>query len=513
MRYLFESFTLDTSRRELCRDTVLLPVEPKVFDLLAHLIAHRERVVTKDDLIEAIWGGRAISESTLTSCINAARGAIADSGDDQRLIKTLPRKGLRFIGEVREESRAYVGRSQDAEVADRVSVAVLPFQSVIGDPQLESFADGLTEDVITGLSRASSAWVIARNTMFAYKGRSIDVRSVAKDLRVRYVLEGSVRKATGRLRVTAELVEAETGHHVWAAKLDRPMIGLFDLQDDLAQCIVASVQTQIIVSEGRATATKNRPPPSIGDLLARARERLYQPTPEGLRELVALAEKTLALDPTSGEACRLLATGLWHQAYNGSIPWDSATAKRVMAFAQRAVGAEKADEYAHWMLGLAHLMAGEHERALISLRRALDINPSCSLAYGSTGTVLAWQGSSDLSIANNELALRINPSDPTNYYRYFGMALAHYLASHYDKAVEQAALVVQLRPDWWLALMIYAAALAAAGKEGEAHSICAALKRLRPEMTIGSLDDLPFAKPTDRAHVAAFLEKSGLRRD
>jgi len=252
--------------------------------------------------------------------------------------------------------------------------------------------------------------VIARNSSFIYKGQTVNVKQVGRDLGVRYVLEGSVRKADGRLRVTSQLVEAETGHHLWAAKLDRPMIDLFDLQDDFTQCVVASVQTQIIVSEGRAAANKNRPSPRVADLLARARERLYQSTPEGLRELVTLAEKALALEPTNGEASRLIATGLWHQAYNGSIPWTSSTVDRVLSCAQRAVIAEKADEYAHWMLGLAHLMAGQHERALISLRRALEINPSCSLAYGSSGTVLAWQGSTDLSIANNEIALRINPS-------------------------------------------------------------------------------------------------------
>jgi TolB-like protein len=314
LRFLFEDFTLDTGQRELRRGTGLVPIEPKVFDLLEHLIGHRDRVVSKDDMIAAVWGGRAVSESTVTSCINAARAALSDSGDDQRLIKTLPRKGIRFIGDVRDEGRANVGIWQDIELAtaltDRASVAVLPFQSMSGDPQLESFADGLTEDIITGLSRMNCAWVIARNTMFTYKGRPVDVRTVAKDLGVRYVLEGSVRKADGRLRVTSQLVEAETGHHLWAAKLDRPMIDLFDLQDDFAQCVVASVQTQIIVSEGRAAANKNRPSPRVADLLARARERLYQSTPEGLRELVTLAEKALALEPTNGEASRLIATEL-----------------------------------------------------------------------------------------------------------------------------------------------------------------------------------------------------------
>jgi len=513
LRYLFENFTLDTDRRELLCGTRAVAVEPKVFDLLAYVISNRERVVSRDGLIEAVWAGRIVSESTLTSCINAARGAIGDSGEGQRLIKTLPRKGIRFVGSVREaELPNLAARLQDFGngLADKASVAVLPFQAMNGDAELSSFSDGLTEDIITGLSRTNGVWVIARNTMFTYKGRAIDVRAVAKDLGVRYVLEGSARKDEDRLRVTAQLVEADTGHHIWAAKIDRPLLRLFDLQDDVTQCIVASVQTQLIVSEGKAVARKSNPSSRVGDLLARARERLYQPTAEGLIDLIALAESALALEPANGEAYRLIATGIWHQAYIGFIPWDRAAAERVMSFAQRAVVAEHADEYAHWMLGLAHLMMGQHDRALVSLKRALSINPNCSLAYGSSGTVLAWQGASDLSIANNEIALRINPGDPTNYHRYFGLALAHYLAARYDRALEYAALVVQLRPDWWLALMIYAATLAQVGRLTEAGSVCAELRNLRPDVTTAVLHNLPFAQELSRLQLAEGLTKAGL---
>ena len=377
-----------------------------------------------------------------------------------------------------------------------------------GDAELESFSDGLTEDIITGLSRIGALWVIARNTMFTYKGRAIDVRTVAKDLGVNYIVNGSVRKAEGRLRMTSQLIEAESGRHIWAAKMDRPSAGLFELQDDFAQCVVASVQVQLIVSEGRSVARK--PGSRVGDLLARALGRLYQPTADGLREMVSLAERALALDPASGEACRLLAAGIWHQAYRGIIPWDRAAADRVMSFAQRAVVAEETDEYSHWMMALAHLMACQHDRAIASLRRALDINPSFSLGYGTLGTVLAWGGEHDKSIANNELALRINPSDPLNPHRDFGLALAHYLAARYAKALEHAAVVVELRPDWWLALVVYAASLAQLGRAAEAQAACVDLRRAKPDMTVAALSRLPFAKETDRDHIADGLRKAGL---
>jgi len=509
LRYLFEDYALDTDRRELRRGADLVSLEPKVFDLLAYLVGNRERVVSRDDMIAAIWAGRIVSESTMTSCINGARSAIGDRGDDQRLIKTSPRKGIRFVGDVREDKPPQQAGLQSG-FSNKPSLAVLPFQAMGHDVDLESFADGLSEDIITELSHIKGLWVIARNTMFTYKGRAIDVCSIAKDLGVQYVLEGSVRKADGRVRMTAQLIEAERGHHVWAAKIDRASTGLFELQDDFTQCVVASVQTQLIVSEGKAVARDAKRSSHVGDLLARANAGLYPPTAERLSDIVSLAENVLALDPSNGEACRLLAVGVWHQAYIGFIPWNRPVAERVMSFAQRAVVVEHADEYAHWALALAHLMAGQHDRALVSLRRALDINPNCSLAYGSIGTVLAWGGVPDESIANNELALRINPGDPLNSHRHFGLALAHYLASRYAKALECATLVVQLRPEWWLAHIIYVATLAQAGRAIDAQVAGVELRHVRPDMTVASLNALPFAKVTDRDHVAEGLRKASL---
>jgi TolB-like protein len=509
MRYLFDDYALDTDRRELRRGADLVSLEPKVFDLLAYLLGNRERVVSREDMNSAIWAGRVVSESTMASCINGVRSAIGDRGDDQRLIKTLPRKGIRFVGDVREENLPQHAPSQYG-FSDKPSIAVLPFHAMGGDSELASFADGLSEDIITELSRIKGLWVIARNTMFTYKDQALDVCSIAKDLGVRYILEGSVRKAEDRLRMTVQLIEAEMGHHVWAAKIDRASTGLFELQDDFTQCVVASVQTQLIVSEGKASARNAKRSSHVGALLARANAGLYPPTSERLSDLVSSAENVLALDPNNGEACRLIAAGLWHQAYIGFIAWDLELTERVMSFARRAVVVEEADEYAHWMLALAHLMGGQHERALVSLKRALEINPNFSLAYGTIGTVLAWGGLPDESIANNKIALKINPGDPINSHRHFGLALAHYLAFRYAQALECATLVIQLRPEWWLAHLIYTATLAQLGRLPDAQAACAAILRLKPRMTVSSLNCLPFAQAIDRQHVTEGLHKAGL---
>lgn len=517
--FRFEAFTLDLERLCLCGPSGEVELRRKSFEVVRCLLEHAGRVVTKEELIKAVWPDVTVSDESLAQCISEVRRAIGD--DNQRIIKTVPRRGYLLdvpisASDGTAAATATVGGARLEALPplpDRPAVAVLPFEALGGDAELESFADGLTEDIITGLSRIGALWIIARNTMFTYKGRATDVRTVAKDLGVSYIVNGSVRKAEGWLRMSTQLIEAETGHHIWAAKMDRPSAGLFELQDDFAQCVVASVQVQLIVSEGKSVARKGKPASRVGDLLARALGRLYQPTADGLREMVSLAERALALDPASGEACRLLAAGVWHQAYRGIIPWDRAAADRVMLFAQRAVVAEETDEYSHWMMALAHLMTCQHDRAIVSLTRALDINPSFSLGYGTLGTVLAWRGEPDESIANNELALRINPSDPLNPHRYFGLALAHYLAARYAKALEYAGIVVQLRPDWWLALIVYAATLAQLGRTAEAQAACVELRRAKPDMTVTSVNALPFAKASDREHVADGLRKAGLQED
>jgi TolB-like protein len=228
--FLFENCALDTDRRELRHGAVAVPVEPQVFDLLAYLIKNRDRVVSKDDLVAAIWGGRIVAESTLTSRINTARCAIGDSGAEQRLIKTLARKGVRFVGAVREEAEpaevtamgAVDAAAQKAKpetsLADKPSIAVLPFANLSGDPQQDYFSDGITEDIITELSRFSELLVISRNSSFQYKGKAVDIRQVGRELGARYILEGSVRRSSDRVRITAQLIDAMTGAHRWAER-------------------------------------------------------------------------------------------------------------------------------------------------------------------------------------------------------------------------------------------------------------------------------------------------------
>jgi TolB-like protein len=250
LRYLFEEYAFDTDRRELHRGADVVSVAPQVFDLLDYLIRNRERVVSKDDLINAIWNGRIVSDAALTTRLNAARIAIGDSGEEQRLIKTLPRKGFRFVGAVREVQGPAGAAATDNAVEpskpaltlpDKPSIAVLPFHNLSGDPEQDYFADGMVDDIITALSRFKLLFVIARNSSFTYKGKAVDIKQVGRELGVRYVLEGSVRKAAGKVRISGQLIDATTGAHLWAERFEGDLSDIFALQDRMTESVVGAI--------------------------------------------------------------------------------------------------------------------------------------------------------------------------------------------------------------------------------------------------------------------------------
>jgi adenylate cyclase len=265
VHFLFEDHVLDIDRRELRRGAQHIAVGPQVFDLLVYLVQNRERVVTKDDLLDAIWSGRFVSESNLTTRINAARKAIGDTGEEQRLIRTVPRKGFRFVGVVTCEAEnvkdvpgSTATTPKPLPLPDKPSIAVLPFENMSGDPEQEYFADGMVEEITTALSRFKWLFVIARNSSFTFKGKAVDVKEVGRRLGVRYVLEGSVRKASGKVRITGQLIDAVTGAHIWADRFERDMADVFALQDEVTVAVVSAIQPKLLQTE-IALATRRRP--------------------------------------------------------------------------------------------------------------------------------------------------------------------------------------------------------------------------------------------------------------
>ena len=290
MQLRFGDHLIDTDSRELRRGGVLVTLEPQVFDLLVYLVQNRDRVVSKDDLLEAVWGGRIVSESALTSRITAVRKAIGDDGAAQRLIRTVPRNGLRFTGEVREEAAAPA-----SSPAARLSIVVLPFENLSNDPNQEYFADGITDDLTTDLSRISDMVVISRNTAFTYQGKRIDTKQIGRELGVRYVLEGSVRRSGSQIRINAQLIDAETDTHLWAERFDGDTSDLFALQDEITTRIAVALNIELINREA-ARPTEN---PDAFDYVLRGRRATdAKPrTRDNYPEAVDLFERALALDP------------------------------------------------------------------------------------------------------------------------------------------------------------------------------------------------------------------------
>jgi TolB-like protein/cytochrome c-type biogenesis protein CcmH/NrfG len=516
--YLFQDYALDTDRRELRRAGALLSVEPKVFDLLVHLIGNRERVISKDDLIAAVWNGRIVSESTLTSCINAARSALGDSGETQRFIKTLPRKGIRFIAMVREEKargdivlpHSSVEATRPAlALPDKPSIAVLPFADMTGDPQHEYFSDGITEDIIAALSRLRWFFVIARNSTFVYKGQAADVRQVGRELGVRYVLEGSVRKSGQRVRITSQLVDAMTGNHIWSDRYDRELTDIFVLQDEITASVAAAIEPKLLAAEGLRAEIRSIDDLNAWDLVARGLSHFWKLTAEESATAIRILRRAVEDHPNYAPAHSMLASALLISAYVG---WTLPSSDRELAtqLAHRAVQLDDSDPWAHLALGFVAFTGRQTEEAIRHLEAALDLNPNFATASGFVGFTLCLDGQSEEALRHFEQAMRMSPRDPFNSFFLGGVAVAHYMAHRYQEAIKWARKAVQLRPEAPFPRRILCASLAQAGQVEEARAALSGLRQLLPDLSVAWIKQSVPYTPGPMAHFLDGMRKAGL---
>ena len=444
MRYLFEDFALDADKRELLRGRDTVSVTPQAFDVLLYLIRNRERVVSKDDLISAIWGGRVVTDAALATRLNAARAAIGDDGDRQRLIKTMQRKGFRFIGEVREIDKpdADVGASRSIQAApvpghpDKPAIAVLPFQNLSDDPEQEYFADGLVDDIITALSRFRELFVIARNSSFTYKGKPVDIKYVGQQLGARYVLEGSVRKAGTRLRITGQLIDTATGAHLWADRIDGTLEDIFELQDVVTQQVVGAIAPE--VDRAEIERAGRRPLGSIDAVTAyyRGLPHIGFPTSaENNDAALRHFEAAIALDPNFVPAYGGAAGCIgwrWGNKWPGDIAEDRA---KLLSFAGRLKELGSDDATALSFVGFnLFWIRFDFDAGLEMIERAVLSNANCARAIQSRGLVRGWYGESDSAADDLERAMRLSPRDPFNYNAMLGLALAHHNGGRHAEA-------------------------------------------------------------------------------
>jgi TolB-like protein/Tfp pilus assembly protein PilF len=488
LQFCFADHSLDTDRRELRRGGALVALEPQVFDLLVYLVQNRERVVSKDDLLEAVWDGRIVSESALTSRITAVRKAIGDVGSAQRLIRTLPRKGLRFIGSVEEvEQRALRDTSEmlsespaRAELAlpEKPSIAVLPFANISGDPEQEFFADGIVEEIITALSKVRWFFVIARNSSFTYKGRTVDLRQVGRELGVRYVLEGSVRKSADRVRVSGQLIEAATGSHLWAERYDRAISDIFAVQDEITERVVAAIEPELYAAEH--FRSQRKPPESLDawECVIRALAHMGEGTGAGDAEAKMLCRRAIAIAPGYGQAHSLLAWLLIRTSWSGGEV--AAILPEAMAEARTALRLDERDSWAHVTHGMVLWRSRRHGEAEREFRRALELNPNFALAHALLALAVAVDGAPAGAAASAEHALRLSPSDRlVDFYAVRAMKYAHFANKHYADSLAWSRRLVDRYPEYTAGYTWLAATAALHGDVATAADALAVLRSRR----------------------------------
>jgi TolB-like protein len=516
MTLSFGDYEIDIERRELTRAKIAVHVEPQVFDLLIYLMQNCDRVVSKDDLIASVWGGRIVSDSTLTSRINAARTAVGDNGENQKLIRTVARKGFRFVGNLRRQSddgpppdEIQALLSPVLPLPDRPAIAVLPFNNMSDDPEQEYFSEGISEDIITALSKLRWFFVIARNSSFVYKGKPTHLKQIAEELGVGYVIEGSVRKSGDRVRITVQLNDVATGSHIWAERYDRGLTDVFAVQDEITEAIVAAIEPQIYAAEN--FRAQRKPPDSLDawDLVMRALSHYWRVTRQDNVVAQALLEKATAIDSNYGQALGVLATSHTFSAHMG---WEDMT--MAMPVAERAALAairmDSEDPWAHHALGCVYLFTRRFDDSLAEFELALRLNPNFALTQGYYGLALSYCGRWEEANTAARRALRLSPRDPFSAV-YCGIAAyAQFIGCNYEEAMRLAREGIRQRSDFVGAHRVLTAAAGMLGQDDVAAAL-QELRRVQPNISLAWItSQMPIMLEADREHYLEGFRRAGL---
>jgi TolB-like protein/tetratricopeptide (TPR) repeat protein len=521
MTYRFGEWELDPELYELRRGGSPEKVEPRVFDLLLFLVRNAGRVVSRDEIVEAVWDGRVVSEATISTCLKGARQALGDDGRNQRFIKTVHGRGFRFVGEVAESGGVAEGGAAPAPLAEaaepppiaegapkgpktgRPVLAVLPFDNLSAEVD-EYFADGLTEDIITNLSRFRELQVIARTATFQFKGQPINLAKLADELGANYVLEGSVRRAGGRVRITAQLIDAASGVHVWADRYDREMEDIFALQDEVTRTIAATLGVKL--QDAALTRALKKSPAELDayDCVLHARRYTSLLSTEMHAEARDYLEKAVALDPNSAEAHALLANVYLAEHRFDANPRPDPIG-RALKMAQTAVRLDPQDAYAHCWLAIVHFFRGENDQFEAEAERALALNPNDPETLADIGHYLAFMGEFERGVELSRRAMALNPLHPGWYH--FSLSRLHYDQREYEKVLADLERISL--PEFYWCWLLRAAAEAQLGREQAGVS----LKRifeLKPDFSARAELQKWNAAPADLEHLLEGLRKAGL---
>ena len=435
----------------------------------------------------------------------------------EQMVKNIARPiGIHRVSLAESTTEASLGAPTIAKperaASQRPSIAVLPFANMSGDPEQEYFADGISEDIITGLSKLRWFFVIARNSSFIYKGKSIDIKRVARELGVRYVLEGSVRKGGNRLRITAQLIDAETGNHIWADRYDGDLTDVFALQDAITEKVVAAIEPKLLQAEG--IRSQSHSPEDLGawEMVSHANSLFWRLTKAEGEAAIAILKQAVERYPDYAPAHSMLAFMMLVSAYVG---WASgerqSQVKQAAALATRAAELDDSDPWAYFALGYVAYTMRRTDKAIEEFQRAIDLNPNFAAAHSYLSLALALAGQSDQAITHAEQAIRMSPHDPQNAVCFTALAAAHYQAGRYGEAVSFGRKALQQRSGWAPGHRIFCASLAQAGQIDEARTELDQLKELHPDISIAWIEK---HVPYTAGPMAKFLEgmrKAGLQ--
>ena len=515
MIHRFADYVLDTQNFALSRGGEPVALEPQVFTLLAYLIEHRDRVVTKDELVAAVWDERIVSDATISSRINAVRRAVGDDGQTQRVVKTLPRRGFRFVAPVSTDQEAAPevahAPADPPPLPAKPSIAVLPFANLSGDVEQEYFADGIADDIITELSRMPWFFVIARNSSFAYKGQNLDVTQVGRELGVAYVLEGSVRRAANRLRVNAQLVDAVTGNHVWADRYDREITDVFDIQDEITGAIIGAVAPEFLSAEFRRTRQKQPSELTAWECVMRGRAIIWKLGRDDAPLARELFEKALSLSPDRGLGASDLALVHFLDAFYGWGKSPEESQRAMIATAERAVALDDHDPLALTILAWAYNFDREWDEALATIDRAVALSPNFAPAIGVRGMILACADQPEAAIAAIDDAVRRSPRDGFLPFWLMGLFWAYHTLGDYESALDTSLRATRSAPRNPTFRRQVAMAYHMLGRTAESRAALDEYLTLVPDDAVAVVRNIPARNQATLDRYVAALIDAGLR--
>ncbi len=488
MIYRFNQCTIDTERYQLRLSDKIVSIEPLVFDLLAYLIGHRDRIVTREELLDNLWKGKVVTDAALGVRLKDARKAVLDSGTKQEVIKTIHGRGYQFIAIITESTAERpthkieaILPQQDLKLPDKPSIAVLPFTNMSVDAGQDYFADGMTEEIITALSRIPGLFVIANNSTRIYKGREVDIKDVGRDQGVRYVLEGGIRKADGQIRVTVRLIDTATGRHIWAERFQRKLDDIFAVQDEITHNIVIELQVKLVTGEHSRSIATSTNSVEAWELVIRADSLLEPIVRDDVIAAKQMLTRALELDNKYPAAWTNLGWVYWNESV---WKWSSDPEKSLalaMDAAQKAISVDADYPMGYSLLGSIYMTRGDVEQAITESEKAVELAPGNSYVQAILGNVLIDSGRLKEGIRAVQKAIRLCPYPPVWYFNLLGAGL--HLNGDNEAAIPVLERAVNSSPESYLPRLWLASALVELGRLDEASLISKIVLDIEPNFS------------------------------